>query len=44
MAGKSNQVMFSFLTLKVSASGAVSFLVAAGVVAVLLAVAWTLVR
>ena len=44
MADELNQVLFSFLTLQVSASGAVSFLIALGVVVLLFALAWRLVK
>jgi hypothetical protein len=41
---KPNELAFSFLTLNVSASGAVSFVVAAAVSLLIVAVAWQLVR
>ena len=44
MADKSNEVLFSVLTMQVSSSGAVSFIIALAVSAVLLAFAWRLVR
>jgi hypothetical protein len=44
VAGESNQLLFSFLTLNVSASGRVSFLVAGAVSLLIAAVAWRLVQ
>jgi len=41
--GKSNELLFSFLTLKVSAKGGVAFIVAAAVSVLIVAVAWRLV-
>jgi hypothetical protein len=44
VADKPNELLFSFLTMKVSASGAVSFVLAVAVSLLILAMAWRLVR
>jgi hypothetical protein len=44
VAGEHNQVLVSFLATQLSASGPVAYLIAVGVMALLLAMAWRVLR